>query len=256
MITYDPFDNAGEGGPARGLQGNALEGAFGPVNVGEIERYGSIAGGAALVVAGLSRRSLPGLLLAGLGGLFIMRGVGGHCRLYDAAGVSTCALPQRPGVPGQTGYKLEKTVTIARPPEELFRFWRNLENLPEFMENIESVRVLDDRRSHWVVKGPGGHRVSWDAEIVNEHPGEMISWQTLPGADVQSAGTVRFTPTDDGRSTILRVVLEFRPRGGALGAGIARLFGKDPAGQLDHDLGRLKQIIESHDVSASARVEE
>lgn len=259
MMTYTPFDansNHSANGSACGLRGNRLEGAFGPVNVGEIERYGSITGGAALVVAGFSRRSLPGLLLAGMGGLLIMRGIGGHCRLYDSIGVSTSDVPQRSGVQDQTGHKIEKIVTIARPPDELFRFWRNLENLPEFMQNIESVRVLDDRRSHWVVKGPGGHRLKWDAEIVNEHPGEMISWQTLPGADVQSAGTVRFTPSDDGRSTILRVVLEFRPPGGTLGARVARLFGRDPAGQLDQDLARLKQIIESHDVSAGARMEE
>jgi uncharacterized membrane protein len=256
MLTYTPFDppTPSDSSPRR-LRGNPLEGAFGPVNVGEVERYGSIVGGAALVVAGLSRRSLPGLLAAGLGGLFIVRGVAGHCRLYDSIGVSTSA-PQRPGVPDQTGQKIEKTIFIARPPEELYRFWRNLENLPEFMESIESIRIMDDRHSHWVVKGPGGHRVEWDAEIVNEHPGEMISWQTLPGADVQSAGTVRFTSTEDGRGTLLRVVLEFHPPGGSLGARVARLFGRDPAARLERDLGRLKEIIESHDVSAAARAQE
>jgi len=254
MITYNPFDAPGDAS-GRGLRGNPLEGAFGRVNVGELERYGSIVGGAALFAAGLSRRNIPGLLLAGLGGLFILRGMGGHCRMYDSMGVSTADARRRSGVPDQTGQKIEKTVTIARPAEELYRFWRNLENLPEFMEHIESVRVVDDRLSHWTVRGPGGHRLEWDAEIVNEHPGEMISWQTLPGADVQSAGTVRFTPAGDGRGTVLRVVLEFRPPGGSLGARVARLFGKDPAGQLDHDLKRLKQIIESHDVSASARLE-
>ncbi len=116
------------------------------------------------------------------------------------------------------------------------------------MEEIDTVRLLDDRRSHWVVKGPGGQRFEWDAEIVNEHPGEMISWQTLPGADVQSAGTVRFGSAENGGSTLLRVVLEFHPPGGALGTSVGRLFGKDPAGQLDRDLGRLKKIMEKgHD---------
>ena len=252
MLTYVPFDPPKPGdSSACGLRGNPLEGAIGPVNVGEGERYGSLLGGAVLVAAGLSRRSLPGLLLAALGGAFIVRGMAGHCRLYDSIGVSTAA-QRRSGVPDQTGHKIEKTIFIARPPGDLFRFWRNLENLPGFMKNIESVRVHDDLRSHWVVKGPGGHRLEWDAEIVNEHPGEMISWQTLPGADVQSAGTVRFTPADNGRSTLLRVVLEFHPPGGALGTRVARFFGKDPAGQLDQDLARLKQIIESHDVSAPA----
>jgi uncharacterized membrane protein len=247
MLTYTPFDPKTS---ACGLRGNPLEGAVGPVNVGETERYGSIIGGAALVVAGLSRRSFPGLLLAAAGGLFIMRGVGGHCRLYDSIGVST-AVSRRPGVPDHTGYKIEKTILIARPPEELFRFWRNLENLPEFMENLESVRILDDRHSHWVLKGPGGQPYEWDAEIVNEHPGEMISWQTLPGADVQSAGTVRFNPADDGRSTLLRVILEFHPPGGAVGARVARFFGQDPSVQLDHDLARLKKIIETRQPSAA-----
>jgi len=240
MLTYTPF----ESNKPAGIRGNPLEGAIGPVNVGETERYGSIIGGAAVAALGLSRRSLPGLLLAAVGGLFILRGVGGHCRLYDSIGVSTAA-SNRSGVPHGTGHKVEKTILIARPPEELFRFWRNLENLAEFMENIESIRVLDDRRSHWVVKGPGGQSVEWDAEIVNEHPGEMISWQTLPGADVQSAGTVRFTPADEGRATQLRVILEFHPPGGALGAQFARLFGKDPSAQLDQDLARLKQVIET-----------
>jgi uncharacterized membrane protein len=245
MLTYTPFETTGAPS-ASPLSGNPLEGALGPVNVGDTERYGSIIGGAALVVAGLSRRSIPGLLLAAVGGLFIIRGTAGHCRLYDAMGVTTTPHPHHPG------QKIEKTIFIARPPDELFRFWRNLENLPEFMENIASVRLLDDRHSHWVAKAPGGNILEWDAEIVNEHPGEMISWQTLPGAEVQSAGTVRFTPADDGRSTSLRVVLEFRPPGGVLGAGIARFFGEDPEVQLDRDLNRLKQIIESRPVPSAA----
>ena len=241
MITYTPFDSHPS---ACSLSGNKIEGAFGPVNVGETERYGSLIAGAALAAVGLSRRSLPGLLVAAVGGLFVMRGLGGHCRLYDSIGVST-STGRSSGVPDHTGQKVEKTILIGRPPAELFRFWRNLENLPEFMENIESVRILDDRRSHWVVKGPAGQPVEWDAEIVNEHPGEMISWQTLPGADVQSAGTVRFTPADGGSSTMLRVVLEFHPPAGALGAGFARFFGKDPSAQLDQDLARLKLYIEN-----------
>jgi uncharacterized membrane protein len=250
MLTYTPFEPK-DPNSAPALRGNPLEGSIGPVNVGEAERYASIIGGAALVVTGLSRRSFPGLVLAAAGGLFIMRGVAGHCRLYDSIGVSTAA-SQRPGVPDRTGHKIDTTILIARPPEEVFRFWRNLQNLPEFMEGIESVRLVTDRRSHWVMKAPAGQRLEWDAEIVNEHPGEMIAWQTLPGADVQSAGTVRFAPAADATSTVLRVVLEFHPPGGALGARVARAFGKDPAGQLDRDLARLKEILEKRQFSAAA----
>jgi len=253
MLTYTPFETIGPGGGSvRGLRGNPLEGAIGPVNVGEVERYGSILGGVVLVATGLSRRSLPGLLTAVLGGAFIVRGVAGHCGLYHSLGVST-AIPWRAGVLDQTGRKVDKTILISRPPEEIYRFWRNLERIPEFMEDIESIRILDDRHSHWAVRGPGGHRFEWDAEIVNEHPGEMISWQTLPGADVQSAGTVRFTPAEGGRSTFLRLVLEFHAPGGMLGGHLARLLGKDPAGQLDQDLSRLKEIMENPGVSAAAR---
>jgi uncharacterized membrane protein len=121
------------------------------------------------------------------------------------------------------------------------------------MENIRSIRILDDRRSHWVVRGFGGRAYEWDAEIVNEHPGEMISWQTLPGADVQSAGTVRFIPM--GESTMVRVVLEFRSPGGSLGTQVARLFGKDPAAQLDQDLRRLKEMVEREGAPAGVRTD-
>jgi uncharacterized membrane protein len=249
MLTYAPIDPSTSG--KTGLRGNPLEGAIGPVNVGDAERYGSMLGGAALVAAGLSRRSLPGLFLAALGGLFVVRGLGGHCKLYDSIGVST-ADTGRPGVPHGTGSKVEKTLLIKRPAGEIFNFWRNLGNLPTFMQNVQSVHVLDNRRSHWVVSGPVGHPLEWDAEIVNEHPGEMISWQTLPGADVQSAGTVRFTPAEEGKSTNVRVILEFHPPAGAVGASIARFIGHDPGTQLERDLTRLKEFLESRNVVSAA----
>jgi uncharacterized membrane protein len=242
MLTYTPFDS-NHSGPACGLRSNPLEGALGSVNVGRAERYGSLIGGAALLTTGLSRRSIPGLLLAFAGGALILRGLSGHCRLYRSIGVSTSS-QGRFGVPHGTGRKVEKTIEIDRQPQEIFRFWRNLENLPEFMDNIESVTMMDDHRSHWVAKAPGGRRLEWDAEIVNEHPGEMISWQTLPGASIQSAGTVRFSPTADGRGTKVRVVFEYHPPGGALGDGVGRMIGRDAASQVGHDLARLKQILE------------
>jgi uncharacterized membrane protein len=249
MLTYAPIDPPKPG--STGLRGNPLEGTFGPVNVGELERYGSLAGGAAVIVAGLSRRSLPGLLVAALGGAFALRGLGGHCKLYDSIGVSTAATG-RPGVPHGTGSKIEKSILINRPPGEIFHFWRNLENLPSFMQSLQSVRILDERTSHWVVNGPGGRTLEWDAEIVNEHPGEMISWQTLPGADVQSAGTVRFVSAERGMATNVRVILEFHPPIGAVGASIARFIGHDPATQLEQDLTRLKYLMESRNVASAA----
>jgi uncharacterized membrane protein len=249
MLTYAPIDPPTSGNI--GLHGNPLEGVIGPVNLGDTERYGSLIGGAALVAAGLSRRSLPGLFVAALGGLFMVRGLGGHCKLYDSIGVSTTA-STRAGVPHGTGHKVEKTLLIKRPAGEIFDFWRNLGNLPTFMQNVQSVHVLDNRRSHWVINGPAGHALEWDAEIVNEHPGEMISWQTLPGADVQSAGTVRFIPEEEGRATNVRVILEFHPPAGAVGASVARFIGHDPGTQLERDLTRLREVLESRNVISAA----
>jgi uncharacterized membrane protein len=120
------------------------------------------------------------------------------------------------------------------------------------MQSLQSVRILDERTSHWVVNGPGGRTLEWDAEIVNEHPGEMISWQTLPGADVQSAGTVRFVSAERGMATNVRVILEFHPPIGAVGASIARFIGHDPATQLEQDLTRLKYLMESRNVASAA----
>lgn len=219
------------------------------MNISETERYASVIGGVALVVGGLWRQSVPGVLLSLVGGGLIYRGISGHCHLYESIGRNTAGT-ERPGVPKNFGTKIEKSIVINRPPEEIFRFWRNLENLPQFMEHVRSVRVLGDKRSHWIVKAPAGADVEWDAEIINEHPNEMIAWQSLPGADVQNAGTVRFEPGPAGNDTRLRVVLEFQPPGGKIGAKVAKLFHESPEQQLDEDLRRLKQQLETGAPSA------
>jgi uncharacterized membrane protein len=246
MLTYEPFKNLSK--DRLGLMPH-----YSNINVGEIERYSSILGGAALVAAGLARKSLPGALLAALGGAFIFRGMTGHCDFYAAMGLNT-ANPegQRPGVPDNFGTKVEKTIVINRSPEELYRFWRNLENLPQFMTHVESVRVLDDKRSHWRVKAPAGADVEWDAEIINEHENELIAWQSLPGATVQNAGSVRFETAPGNRGTLVKVALEFQPPGGVLGAQVAKLFGESPEQQIDDDLRRLKTILETGQAPTTA----
>lgn len=248
MLTYEPFKNLDKNN--LGLE---PELAGSEVNVGEIERYGSIIGGAALIAAGLWRRSIPGVLLSVLGGAFIFRGVTGHCDAYSKLGVNTAGTGngnhrRRGGVPDNKGTKVEKTIAINRAPDEVFKFWRNLENLPQFMTHVESIQVLDDKRSHWRVKGPAGKEVEWDAEIINEHENEMIAWQSLPGAEVQNAGTVRFETAPGNRGTYLKVALEFNPPGGVIGAAVAKLFGESPEQQMDEDLRRLKAILEAGEI--------
>jgi uncharacterized membrane protein len=151
------------------------------------------------------------------------------------------------------GVKVEESVTINRPVLEVYRFWRNFENLPRFMDHLEAVTVIDDERSHWVAKGPAGTKVEWDAIIHNEVEDELIAWRSLPGAEVNNAGSVHFTPTPDGTGTDVRVVLSYEPPAGMVGVAVAKLLGEEPSKQVADDLRRFKQVMDSGDVMAGTR---
>ena len=222
------------------------------VNVSETERWASSIGGGALALYGItrliSRGSVGGAVLALVGGSLIYRGTTGHCTMYEAMGINTAGTgTDNPvvSVPADRGIKVEKTVTIDKSPEELYRFWRNFENLPRFMNHLESVRVTGGNRSHWVAKAPAGRSVEWDAEIYNEKENELIAWRSLEGADVDSAGSVHFQAAPGGRGTVVKVVLKYDPPGGIIGAAIAKLFGEEPSQQIEEDLRRFKQVMET-----------
>ncbi|MGH7526225.1 MAG: SRPBCC family protein [Gemmatimonadales bacterium] len=217
------------------------------VNVGLTERWMSGLVGATLVAWGLARRRLRSLLLP-VGGTLIGRAVTGRCVVNRALGRNS-ARSQEHISPvaslGQgEGVRVERSITIDRPREELFRFWRNLENLPRFMDHLQSVTVLDEDHSHWVAKGPAGTRVEWDAEIHNEIENELLAWRSLPGAEVDHAGSVHFSPAPDG-GTMVRVLFRYDPPAGAVGSAVARLFGEEPSQQVADDLRRLKQVTEA-----------
>jgi len=211
-------------------------------NINDFERVASCVGGAALFAYGVSQRTLPGLLIGLIGGAFVYRGATGNCSVYDSLNINTRGKERGRGVPDNKGVKVEERIIINRPREEIYAFWRKLENLPAFMKHLESVTVRDERHSHWVAKAPVGQTVSWDAEIINDHAPTMIAWQSLPGADVQNAGSVWFEPADGG--TEVKVVLEYNPPGGVLGAAVARIFGEAPGVQVREDLQRLKERLE------------
>ncbi len=229
---------------------STASGSSSGVNVGQIERWASALGGGALALYGITRGSLGGIALALVGAALVQRGATGHCNLYSAMNYSTAGdaglrNSDNVSVAGDRGTKVEKSVTVDRPAAELYRFWRNFENLPRFMNHLESVHVTGERRSHWVAKAPAGTTVEWDAEIYNEKEGELIAWRTLEGSQVASAGSVRFEEAAGGRGTTVRVVMKYDPPGGALGAAVARLFGENPEQQISEDLRRFKQLMET-----------
>ena len=219
------------------------------INVKQPERIGSLAAGVGLAAYGLSRRSLGGVLLALVGGALIKRGATGHCEMYAKLGVNSRQLNTETGVPGNKGIKVVKSVTVGRPAQEVYRYWRKFENLAQFMDHVKSVTQIDERRSTWVVKGPMGTDLEWTAQILTDREGELISWESLPGAEVQNAGSVRFESAGDGRTEV-RVSLQYQPPAGVLGATVAKLFGEAPEQQLEEDLARFKTIIEREAVAA------
>ena len=219
-------------------------------NLSEFERWASIAAGAGLAAYGLSRLKSNGWLYAGVGALLVRRGVTAHCDLYDAMGVNTAGVADdtRAALRGSRGVNVLQSVTIDQPIELLYRFWRNLENLPQFMRHLVSVEKMTDTISHWRARGPAGSVVEWDAEIFNEIPNKLIAWRSLEGADVVSAGSVNFDPEPGGRGTRVTVHLQYNPPGGKVGAAIARVLGADAETEIREDLRRFKDLVESGDV--------
>jgi uncharacterized membrane protein len=148
-----------------------------------------------------------------------------------------------------SGIHVRKSITVNRPPEELYRFWHNFENLPRFMNHLESVQVNGERRSHWVAKGPAGTSVEWDAEVIHDRPNELIEWRSLEGADVDNSGLVQFQRAPGGRGTVVRVEMEYNPPAGVIGAIVAKLFGEAPEKQVKVDLLRFKQLMETGEIA-------
>jgi uncharacterized membrane protein len=215
-------------------------------NISDVERWLSLAAGAGLATYGLTRRRTGGWILAGLGGLLVRRGWTGHCDVYEAMGLNTAGTGEdtRRALGGSAGVIVEESVIINRPISELYRFWRNLENLPRFMSHLESVERITDTLSRWRARAPAGTSVEWNAEIINEVPDQVIGWRSIEGSDVVSAGSVNFDEIGSGHGTRVRVRLQYSPPGGKVGDAVARLFGSDAATQIRQDLHRFKQMIE------------
>ena len=216
-----------------------------PRNVSDLERGLSLIAGGALVLYGL-RRSLGNLALMLGGGALIYRGLTGYCATYQALGVNTAYRDTGHGV------ALHATITVNKPASEVYQFWRHLENHPRFMRHLESVVSTSGKQSHWVAKTPLPGPIEWDANIVTERENALLSWRSLPGSDVDHAGTVRFRELPNGRGTEVRVRLEYAPPGGVVGVAVANLFKTLTEQQLKEDLRRFKQIIETGETPTTA----
>ncbi|MEI9896188.1 MAG: YgaP-like transmembrane domain [Chthoniobacter sp.] len=225
-----------------------------PLNLGPTERLGSIVAGSALAAAGLLRRGPARALLVGAGAGLLLRGATGHCALYRQLGIDRFDRRQRDGVPGNRGLKIEYAVEVRCPAPELYQFWRNIEQLPRILRHVETVEAVDAWHSHWVARGPLGPALEWDAEIINEHENELIAWQSMHGANLQNAGSVRFEAISDS-VTYVKVCIELLPVGGTAALALARLFGTDPQRELAEDLERFKDFAERELTPSSHSVE-
>ncbi|MER3495069.1 MAG: cyclase [Mastigocladus sp. ERB_26_2] len=207
----------------------------------EAERWASLIGGSAMVLMGLRQRSLRGVLMALAGGGLIYQGATKQSTIQQA----------QEAIGMNQAIKVEKTVTINKSADELYRFWHNFESLPRFMKHLKNVKVYDDKKSHWIANAPLGQSVEWDAYILEDRENEFISWASAEGADVDNSGFVRFTKAPGDRGTEVKVVMEYNPPGGALGAAIAKLFGEEPEQQIGDELRRFKMLMEAGEIATT-----
>ena len=192
-------------------------------------RWGALLGGSALAIYGVSRWSKSGAAMAAAGGLLVY----GGSRLSSQ--------PQ--------DIHAESSFTVNVPPEEAYRFWMNLENLPRFMSHLLSVTKLDDRRSEWVARGPMQLRIKWTSEITDRRENEWIVWRSEPNIAFQNSGSVQFRRAPGNRGTEVTAALQYSIPAGPVGKAFAMLFGKDPSQAIYEDLRHFKQLIEAGEIA-------
>jgi uncharacterized membrane protein len=225
------------------------------INLSEMERLLSIGGGALAFLYALDRRPPSALIGFLVGGGLLYRGISGHCSVYQSLGVSSREPHlEASGVSAQHGERVEGGVVIPAPPAEVYSQWRKLEDLPTILSHVKSVVVLSPKRSRWQLETPFGMTLSWEAEIITDEPNQTLAWQSLPGASLRSAGTVRFEPLDDGKLTRLTVTMKYEPPGGKLGIWVAKALGTDLGAQLEEDLRTFKDSFRSEHAPLSKYV--
>jgi uncharacterized membrane protein len=211
---------------------------------GQADEYGSgQATGRALVLTEQPERSRPSTAV--VVGAAVAGAIAGGAIPFMLAGRSSERRTASGGSGRTDNAKVAEEVLVNRPAQELYRFWRDFTNFPQFMDNIRSVTKLDEKRSHWVIEAPAGTSVEFDSRVTEEVPGRLIAWQSEEGASVPNRGRVEFIEQGDGRSTRVRATISYDPPGGTAGRLVAKLFGREPEVQARQDLNRFKEVMES-----------
>ena len=214
----------------------------GVINVDDTERLVSVGLGAFLLSSGLNnltRKPVKGLLRTLVGGFLLYRGASGHCPVYGSMG-KTKGVKHSPAINIRTG------LIVNKPKDEVYAFWRKLENLPLFMRHLATVTEIDSKHSHWEAVIPGNvARVKWNAEIVKEEPGQLIGWQSIPNSMINNAGKVTFHDALCGEGTELEVVMTYHPPAGEIGSGIARVLTPVFEKMIRQDVMNFKEYIET-----------
>jgi len=179
----------------------------------------------------------------------VMAGAGAAAGIYA---VNRALRKRINTLPYGYGIKVKKAVTVSCPAGHLYRYWRELKNLPKLFDNVLSVELFDNTRSHWTLRVPGGMTLEWDAEITVDRENEMIGWRSLDGADLDNAGYVRFERATGGRGTVVRVALQYNPPAGKVGAALATVLGEKPANQVEGALRKFKQLMETGEIPLAA----
>ncbi|MBL4675099.1 MAG: DUF2892 domain-containing protein [Mucilaginibacter sp.] len=209
------------------------------INLSTAERTVSIAGGVKLALSGfkgLFKSPFSSIIKLGAGGYLLTRGITGHCELYSAMGRNSVE---------PVNVNIRSSYLVNKPRQEVYEFWRKLDNLPLFMKHLESVEVVSDTLSHWNLKLPiGSAHVSWDAEIVQDEPGYVIGWSSLPDSLIDNAGKVTFQDSPDGEGTLIEVVISYQPPAGGFGGGIAHILNPVFKGLVDSDVRNFKQYMD------------
>jgi uncharacterized membrane protein len=211
-----------------------------------IERWATLATATAVIAYGVTRRSAGGTCLAFGATPLVYRGLVGQWPAFPNA--RSLRGDTRVALAGKRGIHVRESIRLEKPLNEIFRFWRRLENLPRFMSHLANVTDLGNGRSHWVAKGPANLELEWDAEIINEVENKVIGWRSLPGSQVVTAGSVNFAAARGGRSTQVSVHLQYAPPAGRTGARVAALFGRGASQTIREDLRHLKQLLEAGEI--------